>query len=79
MIERLLVGRDELASLAGQTILITGADGMLASAFCDMLADVSGCRVVALNRRALDVRTRFSRESVFAQWETVLRATKRSL
>ena len=58
MIERLLVGRDELASLAGQTILITGADGMLASAFCDILADVSGCRVVALNRRALDVRDR---------------------
>jgi dTDP-4-dehydrorhamnose reductase len=46
-------------ALAGRTILITGADGMLGRAFQEALVrSVPECRVVALDRRTLDVTDR---------------------
>lgn len=51
----------DLRSLNGRTILITGAAGMLGSAFCEVLDRLTpDCRVLALDRRLTDVRDRRS-------------------
>jgi dTDP-4-dehydrorhamnose reductase len=47
----------ELLGLAGTTILISGADGMLGRAFREALSSVP-CTIVALDRAALDVTDR---------------------
>lgn len=49
----------ELQRLRGHTVLITGAGGMLGSAFHRILQEaVPGCRVLAYDRQALDVTER---------------------
>jgi dTDP-4-dehydrorhamnose reductase len=47
-----------LATLSSNTVLITGADGMLGRAFTESLAAIPGCRVIALGRDRLDVTDR---------------------
>lgn len=48
----------ELEALSGRTLLITGAGGMLGSAFREVGEMVPACRVLALDRRDLDVTRR---------------------
>lgn len=48
----------ELGSLGGATLLITGAGGMLGTAFQRVARTISGCRVIALDRQGLDVTDR---------------------
>ena len=47
-----------LTTLASNTVLITGADGMLGRAFAETLAAIPDCRVIALGRDRLDVTDR---------------------
>ena len=54
---------ESLATLSSNTVLITGADGMLGRAFTESLAALPGCRVIALGRDRLDVT---DREAVMA-------------
>lgn len=45
----------DLAALSHRTVLVTGAGGMLGSAFREVLETIPHCRVVSLDRAALDV------------------------
>ncbi len=56
-------GSESLATLSSNTVLITGADGMLGRAFTESLAVFPGCRVIPLGRDRLDVT---DREAVMA-------------
>jgi dTDP-4-dehydrorhamnose reductase len=49
---------EELEPLAGQTIVITGAGGMLGAAFHEALEAVPECRVLACDKATLDVTNR---------------------
>ena len=48
-------GPESLEALSSNTVLITGADGMLGRAFTESLDAIPGCRVIPLGRDRLDV------------------------